>query len=196
MTLDEYFATKPYGEASRLAEAVGCSRGRMSNYRKRKAYPNPQRALRIVETTGGLVTLDDLRPLHKDEDCSDFELVARSIMRRLGYSMRQFSMGLKLPAHFFPQAFMVVKRTASVRPASMRLLYRELAKSGATPEEQRAMLIAYLKLTGDLFFVEKMAPSAMRDIYAFISRRLETERGVFVQHEPDERFKSKYGRNK
>ena len=105
-------------------------------------------------------------------------------------------MGLKLPAHFFPQAFMVVKRTASVRPASMRLLYRELAKSGATPEKQRAMLIAYLKLTGDLFFVEKMAPSAMRDIYSFISRRLETERGVFVQHEPDERFKSKYMRNK
>ena len=52
------------------------------------------------------------------------------------------------------------------------------------------------RLTGDLFFVEKMAPSAMRDIYAFISRRLETERGVFVQHEPDERFKSKYMRSK
>lgn len=62
----------------------------MSNYRTGKACPNPQRALRIVEMTGGLVTLDDLRPLHKDEDCSDFELVARSIMRRLGYSIEHF----------------------------------------------------------------------------------------------------------
>lgn len=200
MTLDEYIKQAPHGESARLARVLGCTKSTIAAWRKGRQLPRDCRVASIVRETGGLVTPEEIVTFEQKHimkiDRSDFEIIVRSIFTRLGYSIENFCSKQGRHARLVSRSFHLSRKDASRMPGSMRWIYTSLSKSGATQDEQRAMLIAYLKLTGDLFFVEKMAPTAMRDIYAFISRRLETERGVFVQHEPDERFKSKYVRIK
>lgn len=200
MTLDEYIKQAPHGESARLARVLGCTKSTIAAWRHGRQLPRACRVASIVRETGGLVTPEEIVTFEQKHlmkiDRSDFEVIVRSIFTRLGYSIEDFCSKQGRHARLVSRSFHLSRKDASRMPGSMQWIYTSLSKSGATPEEQRAMLIAYLKLSGDLFFVEKMAPTAMRDIYAFISRRLETERGVFVQHEPDERFKSKYMRSK
>ncbi len=62
MKLQEFLDTAPRGEAARLARALGCSEARISEYKRGRRIPRPDRAAEISRLTLGRVSLSELCP--------------------------------------------------------------------------------------------------------------------------------------
>lgn len=62
MDLNSYLLTKPRGEATRIADAIGEKRSNFSAWRYRKKPIPPYKCRLIVKETDGVVRLQDLRP--------------------------------------------------------------------------------------------------------------------------------------
>lgn len=62
MNLTEYLETAPWGEAARLARALGCSQSRITEYKRGIRTPSPGRAVEISRLTLGRVSLEELCP--------------------------------------------------------------------------------------------------------------------------------------
>lgn len=62
MTLEEFFATKPRGAKSEMAEAIGVSRTWMALLVAGSQVPSPELCVEIEKYTNGAVTRVELRP--------------------------------------------------------------------------------------------------------------------------------------
>lgn len=62
MTLQEYLSIAPRGEAARLARALGCSESRITEYKRGRMSPRPDRAAEISRLTCGRVSIAELCP--------------------------------------------------------------------------------------------------------------------------------------
>jgi DNA-binding transcriptional regulator YdaS (Cro superfamily) len=62
VTLEEFFATKPRGAKSEMAEAIGVSRTWMALLVAGSQVPSPELAVEIEKYTNGAVTRVELRP--------------------------------------------------------------------------------------------------------------------------------------
>lgn len=62
MTLDAYLSRPDAMSLTKLAEAMGCSKGRLSQLRNRNDWP-PELALAAESTTGGALNASVLSPV-------------------------------------------------------------------------------------------------------------------------------------
>lgn len=62
MTLQEYFADKPYGSKAAMAQALGISRTWMGQIINLRKVPSAEISLQIERLTNGQVRRVDLRP--------------------------------------------------------------------------------------------------------------------------------------